>query len=726
MARAAAELTNVIFRVTGHMAAICDESAAPTNAAAFHLGATAAAKAASVTGEGMRNGDWRIKCVPGKAFLYGKTSYAVLRAVFEFAERHCGYHVLTVDGHDVYDVNPTLYVPICDLTVRPAIYARNLYHGMFNYHRYPVTKANWDRYSLALGSTPPDTIEGQFRVSMQTKTTCHSAFEYLPPAKWFKDHPEYFSMGADGKRHGVPNAGSQICYTNPDAYRLVLESLERFIAADRKQFPDDPPLVYDFTQLDNADFMCLCPECRKVIEKYDRKPGGHKDGGDAGLQLEFVNRLAKDIRAKYPDVIIRTFAYVSTERAPKPGTITVEPNVRIWWCDVYSQCDHTMPLETPNHYNSLHAEELKEWLALTDNIQVWDYMLYTVDFPEVSPDALKADTEFFVKNGVKLVSMETEYYGQPLYELNYYVNSKLYIDPTLDVDSLIRTFCRAYGKGADDMYAAIQELRREITSKHAKTAMEWHSRALPWLIDPSVVRRFADRVKVAYDKESDPVFRSRIVTVLASSWKHLVKTLKKDPSAAKDFQAAQENFRLYAKEAARTAFMEPSDRATAEAKVDEILELLTLRFNDLPAELKDVPEDELVCVDYHSTWPAQCVDDPISERKRAVAANDYKALPVPCGVYDNQSKESFGAFRITAEMLKPNAYSWVKLGKCHVGKDSLFWFPGSWYRSFMLKDFYILADGLPEDPNWYEVWASAREGDKLFLIDRLILRRVKP
>ncbi len=44
----------------------------------------------------------------------------------------------------------------------------------------------------------------------------------------------------------------------------------------------------------------------------------------------------------------------------------------------------------------------------------------------------------------------------------------------------------------------------------------------------------------------------------------------------------------------------------------------------------------------------------------------------------------------------------------------------------MLKDFYILADRPPEDPNWHEVYASAHESDKLSLIDHLILRRVKP
>ena len=44
----------------------------------------------------------------------------------------------------------------------------------------------------------------------------------------------------------------------------------------------------------------------------------------------------------------------------------------------------------------------------------------------------------------------------------------------------------------------------------------------------------------------------------------------------------------------------------------------------------------------------------------------------------------------------------------------------------MLKDIHLLSDGLETDPNWYELWASAREGDGVFLIDRLAFRRVKP
>ena len=171
--------------------------------------------------------------------------------------------------------------------------------------------------------------------------------------------------------------------------------------------------------------------------------------------------------------------------------------------------------------------------------------------------------------------------------------------------------------------------------------------------------------------------------------------------------------------------MEPTARAKAEASVDEMLELLVLKFKDIPEELKSVPDSDLVCVDYHASYPSGCADDPVSERGRAVSAKDYKKTPVACGVYDRQSKDSF-SFKIEAEDLRPGAYSWVKLGKCHIGRDSLFWFPGSWRSSFQLKDFHVLADGMDVDPNWYELWASAREAGDRFMVDRLVFRRVKP
>ena len=724
LAFAADELTNAICKTTGRMAPVFEEGSEPADACpAIYIGPSAAARAAGIDGAGMRNGDWRVKCADGRVFLYGKTAYSATRAVFDFMEKVCDYHVLTVEGDDVFTFNPGLEAAACDRTTRPAIYGRSVYHAMYDSKKYPTVKKYWERFGMALGLEVPRTIEGDYRVSLQVKN-CHSSFCYLPPEKWFAEHPEYYSMGPDGKRHGIENAGSQLCYTNPDTYRLVLESLERFVAADRAANPADPPLVYDFTQGDNSDFLCLCPECSKVIAKYDREDGGHKDGGDAGLQLEFVNRLARDIRKKYPGVQLRTFAYVSTERAPKPGTISVEPNVRIWWCDVYSHSDHTIPLRTPGHYNERQAREFEEWRQLTGNIEVWDYMLSGGAMPEVAPDAIKADAAFFAESGVPMLFMEMEFRGQPLYDLNAYLMSKLYVDPSLDVDALIRTYCRAYGPAAETMCKAIQFLRRRIVSNPAKTASDWHSRVLPWLEDPDTMRKFAADVQTAYDALPPGAAKARVARMLAASWKRLVMAYKKDPSAAAAYADAQEKYRRYAKETARTALMEPSAREKAEADVDEMLELLVLKFKDLPEELKSVPDSDLVCVDYHAS-PSACADDPVSERGRAVAAKDYKKMPVECGVYDLQSKDRF-SFRIDAENVRPGAYSWVKLGKCHIGRDSLFWFPWSWRSTFRLKDFHVLADGMDVDPNWYELWVSARDAEGKFLVDRLAFRRVKP
>ena len=725
---AAAEITNAIFKTTGRMPAVHADGTEPATAkAAIHLGPTAAAKAAGLADVALRRGDWRVKCEPGRAFLYGTTAYAVTRATFDFMEKVCDYHVLTPDGDDVFTPNRACAAFVSDRTVRPAIYDRLVSYGwdVNNSYKSPVTYKRWRRYARAMGNDRdcPLVPEGKFRLSQQVRR-CHSTFEYLPPDKWFKDHPEYYSMNPEGKRSATPQFKSQLCYTNPDTYRHVLESLERFVEADRKATPDDPPLIYDFTQQDNSDFLCLCPECKKVIAKYNRVEGGRKEGGDAGLQLEFVNRLARDIDKKYPGVQIRTFAYVSTERAPKPGTISVEPNVWIWWCDVYSHSDHTISLDTPGSFNLLQKQELDEWLQLTRNIQGWDYMLGTDDFPEVSVDALKADLGYFASCGMQILYQQMDYKGQPLHELNYYVASKLMEDPSRDVDSLMRTFCRSYGDAADEMYGALQYLRHEIKAHPAKTPNDWHQRMLPWLQDPSVLQRFGILTKAAYDKLPPGGKRARVARIMASTCKSLMKTFKKDPAAAKEFAAAKEGYRRYGIETARTAFMEPKDRPAAEAKVEETLELLDLRFNDLPAALKSVPADELVCVDYH--YGRKVVDDAVSERGRAASAPECEKAPVACGLYDRATKASF-PFSITASDLTPGRYSWVKLGKCRMGSDSLFWFSKAWRGYFQLKDdFYILSDGLETDPNWYELWASAREGDGMFLVDRLAFRRVEP
>ena len=723
---AAQDLSGIIRNVTGREPAVYVEGHEPTDAVArIYLGDTAAARAAGLDGAGLRNGDWRVKTVPGRAFLYGKTAWGAEGALVDFAARHLDYHVVFADGQDVYAANPAARVPVDDFTVRPAIYAREIYHGMFDSRQYrPETIRAWKRYTRLTLSCVPASIEPRHRLSFQTTRVCHSQFAYLPPDEHFAAHPEYYSMGKDGRRHGVPNAGSQICYTNPDAYRLVLASLRRFVAADRAANPTNYPCVYDFTQLDNSDWLCLCPTCKQEIAKYNRVPGGHREGGDAGLQLAFVNRLARDIRAEYPDVQLRTFAYVSTSCAPKPGTIRPEPNVIIWWCDVYSLSDHTLPLGTSgNDFNPRQAAQLREWMALTSNIQVWDYMLPGGGL-DIAPDALKSDAQLFAAGGIPSIFLEMWFRHQPFYDLNYYLASRLYVDPNQDLDRLIRNYCRGYGRGADDIYEGVQFLRREILAHPAPTAADWHARILPWK-NARTLARLGAYAQAAYAKEDDPTIRGRLVRILANVCREQVAVYRKDPSAAQELRRAIADYRRYGKMSARTSFMDAALRAKAEAEIDEEIELMTLSFKDLPAAFRDVPSDSLVCIDWHRRRDGKVVEDGASERGRAVEVA-LAGKPLSCGVYDAASKECF-SFSVPSDAVALDGrYHWVRLGTCHIGRNAIFWFPGSWHGTFRLDDRHILADGLEVDPNWYEAWASVRLSADAVRIDRLALRRTPP
>ena len=743
------DFTNMMAKVTGKTPAVYEEGREPSDlAAAIYLGRTKAAAEAGCVPDGLRRGDWRIKSVPGRVFIYAISGMGLDYAASDFAERFCGYHYLTPEGDDPFDFNPALEIPVADMTVKPAIYNANV---------YTATGGIWKRWSARRRLSFTDELEGCCRESYEVRDvngktrTCHTSFCYLPPEKFFKDHPEYYSM-LDGKRQYKPVG--QLCMTNPDVRRLCLDKLLSFIAEDRRKYPGNYPLVYDFTQQDDVSVMCECPECRNAVARYTRGlmegHGENYNGGDAGLQLEFINWIADEVAKKYPDVLIRTFAYVSTEIPPRPGTIKPAENVMIWWCDLYGNSEHLRPI-TDGPFNFKQAEILKEWLGIARHVQVWDYMLYggsfTGDFPEFSPDAIKADAKFFAEKGLVDMFMETERKGvmqQPFFELNYYLLSRLYTNPDEDVDRLIRTYCRVYGNGADGMFKALQFLRTIENANPAKSPREWHQRILPWRTRENW-EKFRALVKSAYAAERPGKARARMARVLSSVSRELVRIYGQIPSATAELAEAKNGYLAYSLEYANAAVMPEPARKKMLKDVQTEFELFNLKFKDVPPEVADAPDSEIRCADYHrfSGSPnGRRIDDPDSETGQAFAwklgkpDSEHRGFPVPCGIYDGRTKKSC-VFKITSEMAATDEkYHWIRLGKGWVGPEGLFWIPGDWHMSFRFGDWYILRDGLAVDPNWYDVYLSVKFTGPVYVpgsqkpngiwIDRLLLRRCTP
>ena len=709
-------LTNVLTLVTGKPIPAVAESRFAGDGPAIYLGSTRAARAAGLDVSALPCQTFRLVVRPGAAYLAAPTGTAGLFGAVEFVRRFTDYRFLSFDAEaNPYTVDPDAVATELDLTRSPAM--ADWRNSFWTGYRHTKPLGAWFRCIRATGHDVPDQV-GRFRCS-KLMNNCHSQFDYCPPEKHFKDHPEYYSLGADGKRHADRNRASQLCFTSEGAFQTCLKSMLDFIAEDRRRNPGNPPLLYDFSQMDNCLRLCQCPACLEMVRKFDRK-GGYKDGGDAGLQLQFVNRLAREVAKRYPDVFIRTFAYVSTEQPPKD--LKPEPNVVIWLCDLYTFSCHDLPLAHP--FNAPRLKLLRDWRELTPHLELWDYTLYTDAFPEVFVDAVGADVALFREMGLESVYYENHYEGQPFYELNTYVQAECMYGADRTVDEIVDEWCRIYGKGAAKMRRAIDVLRAAERENPPSTPAAWHARSLSWR-SAATWRAFLGFARGALaDAADEPaVRRLKIAQAIESASRDLLRICRQDPEESARYEDVRAQ---YLKDAAA------ADRPRQ--KTDRLLLKLELRFRDLPPELKDVPLSHLYFVDERFFGGAradgrtQLVDDPETDSGHTLKVKDWlggDAKSGFAGVLVGKDNDRYN-FRVCPP--DDGHQHWYKATTLSLPSACMCWFGA---LGFPLTDAYVLSDGLDYDPNLVDVWVSVRfrgsysspKDDEGFFSSRLILHR---
>lgn len=711
---AAVDLTNALTKVTGAPVALVRESAAHAfRGPVLHLGETQAAKDAGLASADMKKAEWRIACDGLRAFICSSTGMGVAYGVTDFLSRYAGYRFLTIDGDDPFEVRPDAAVPVCDFRRHHAIYARHF--SSFDRNHPKTSLAYLPAYLRRLGLQLSPEVEPQVRPSVACGGYCHTWLRYCPPEKYAKEHPEYYSLFDDGTRH--TSAPTMLCLSNPDVLEIVTSRMLACIAEDRAKYGKEAPTLYDFSQPDCCDFICRCADCRARAERH---------GGDMGLQLTFVNALARRVREKHPDVTIRIFAYVSTEKIPVG--IRPEPNVMIWLCDLYSRSDHQLPLTHP--FNRERHDLVRDWKAIAPSFELWDYMLTEDDFPQVSVDALAADARYFHALGIDRIYHESQMGGQAFWELEYYVLSRMYLDPTADLERTIDEYCAVYGRGAAEMRRAIDYLRKVIAENPPKSVDSWHRRGLPWrTID--VMEGFRRSVRLAYAAEDRPKMRARIALALQTVDQELYRL---GGGRTPEGQARlREEFLACAAAVRDGGFYHPSERQEAYRKTVRKFQQANLRFARLPKALEGVPSSDLKCFDTTNTgiWSREQrrVADPDSECGKALRVVP-DAGEASIGWVLARDADTKRADRLPLALERSETYRWYRLGVSRVGRSSDVYVPV--HVGFRLDGQYVECDGLAEDPNWYEYWISvkwngdarAAELSKGLFIDRLLLRRV--
>ncbi|HET6456759.1 MAG TPA: DUF4838 domain-containing protein [Armatimonadota bacterium] len=267
----------------------------------------------------------------------------------------------------------------------------------------------------------------------------HTFAELFPPAKYYRDHPEYFSL-VDGKRQ---DGYAQICMSNPEVLRIATDTVMQWIAEN----PD--ARIFSVSQND-AGLNCQCDVCKAIDAE---------EGSPSGLLLRFVNAVAEEVEKKYPNVLIDTLAYQWTEKPPK--ITKPRANVRVRLCPI-GACEFHDYETCPN--NKSIVDNLREWNKVTDNLYIWHYNTdfghYMMPWPDL--DELGTSIPLYKRSGVKGMFTQGNYSaggGGWMDELKAYMIAKMLWNTKVDQKTVIAEFLNGYYGKAGAAGASIPDRR---------------------------------------------------------------------------------------------------------------------------------------------------------------------------------------------------------------------------------------------------------------------------
>ncbi|MFO0904000.1 MAG: DUF4838 domain-containing protein [Pirellulales bacterium] len=428
--------------------------------------------------------EWRVKTDGKSLGLTGGRPRGTIYAVCEFLETHVG--VVRLDPFtESVPSSPTLVIRPLDRRGRPAFPYRFVFTGWPYQNAAPqgpngINGARWrvwNKEHIYAGPTNGD-------YPRAAPDGVHTFGHFISAKEFAAEHPEYFSMDADGKRMtndmGNKSLWIQLCVTNPDVRRITLERAKQMLRDDgvvAQKMGREPAHMIVLSQNDNTTHLCLCPNCKAISDR---------EGSESGPLLEFVNHVARGLRADFPDAIVLTEAYNFTLAPPK--TIRPEPNVLIRYCDNYGLSDMTRPLSDPRNAERLAL--LDGWAQSAQQLGVWDYWRTFEPHPPglFAPSsnvrAMASDIRLFRERNVKYVTIECEdFLGagfndsttscdlQSFMPLRAWLGMKLLDDPDRDVDQLLGTFCRGYyGKAAAPMRELLEVLEERQAAIDANSS----------------------------------------------------------------------------------------------------------------------------------------------------------------------------------------------------------------------------------------------------------------
>ncbi|MDY0170338.1 MAG: DUF4838 domain-containing protein [Thermoguttaceae bacterium] len=446
---AARELQEHLAKVTGATLPIVSEAEVPDGAPriAVGFGALARKLLPDLDPAKLPPDAIVIKTVGNDLVLVGHPRRGTLYAVFTFLEETVGVRWWTQTETHIPN-RPDLAIPPLDVTYAPVIEDRatrylELSDGCFTNHSLVTEEEQLamgifsarlrlnghDHYSIPDEYGGPNGLVGWVHTFFQINGL-------LPPAKYFEDHPEWYSL-IDGKRQ---YERAQLCLTNE-------EMLAEMIRVVSERLQANPGATMISVSQNDWHGNCQCDKCRAIDEK---------EGTPAGSLIHFVNAIAAGIEPAFPHIKVETLAYQYTRKPPK--FIRPRHNVVVRLCSI--ECSFAEPLEA-GEQNVQFREDLEGWSRIAPHVYIWDYITNFRSYliPHPNYHVLAPNIRYFVRNNAIGVFQQGDSGSRvgEFIRLRAWLVARLLWNPDADEQKLIEEFMTGYyGPAAPHLIEYIQ------------------------------------------------------------------------------------------------------------------------------------------------------------------------------------------------------------------------------------------------------------------------------
>lgn len=266
----------------------------------------------------------------------------------------------------------------------------------------------------------------------------HSWGRYIPKGL-YAEHPEYFAMGADGKRRN----GDWLCTSNPAVREIFAREVVKVIQGGTKHPSISPPDGRGYCQCE----MCKAQDDPKVIEP---------SSGTVAVSnrfADFFDDVARRVAKPCPDSVLCFYVYADYTQPPTlnrklaPNLCAVIAPIR--YCRLHALGNPDCPSRKQQ------VEMIDAWAKVASKLGYYNYMYNLADatLPMFKFTPCKVEFPALMKRNLSFMTIEvlSNWY---IYGPQLYVSLRMAYDPKLDPDALFNDYCaKFYGPAATHMKA---------------------------------------------------------------------------------------------------------------------------------------------------------------------------------------------------------------------------------------------------------------------------------